>query len=147
MSSQLLRYIDVLLVSPWKVALGEENGYAFSPKRNVQIANPASFLAQKILIHGQRDYKDRAKDLLYIHDTIEVFSETLYELQKLFRNDVAPNLHPRRIAELERAEGTLFEKVTDTIREAALIAGARKLNPERLAETSRAGLNEIFGIR
>ena len=118
-----------------------------SPKRTVQIANPASFLAQKILIHGQRDYKDRAKDLLYIHDTIEVFSETLYELQKLFRNDVAPNLHPRRIAELERAEGTLFEKVTDTIREAALIAGARKLNPERLAETSRAGLNEIFGIR
>ena len=147
MSSQLLRYIDILLLSPWKVTLGEENGYAMSPKRTVQIANPASFLAQKILIHGQRDYKDRAKDLLYMHDTIEVFSETLDELQKLFRSDVAPNLHPRRITELERAAGTLFEKVTDTIREAALIAGARKLNPERLAETSRAGLNEIFGIR
>jgi Nucleotidyltransferase len=133
--------------SPWEVALGEENGYPMSPKRTVQIANPASFLAQKILIHGQRDYKDRAKDLLYMHDTIEVFSETLDELQKLFRNDVAPKLHPRRIAELERAAGTLFDKVTDTIREAALIAGARKLNPERLAETSRAGLNEIFGVR
>ena len=90
-------------------------------------ANPASFLAQKILIHGQRDYKDRAKDLLYMHDTIDVFSETLDELQKLFRNEVAPKLHPRRIAELERAAGTLFDKVTDTIREAALIAGARKL--------------------
>jgi hypothetical protein len=75
-SSQLLRYIDILLLSPWKVALGEENGYAMSPKRTVQIANPASFLAQKILIHGQRDYKDRAKDLLYMHDTIDVFSET-----------------------------------------------------------------------
>jgi hypothetical protein len=136
-----------LLLSPWEVALGEENGYAMSPKRTVQIANPASFLAQKILIHGQRNYKDRAKDLLYIHDTIEVFSETLDELQKLFRNDVAPKLHPRRVAELEGAAGTLFDKVTDTIREAALMADARKLNPERLAETSRAGLNEIFGIR
>ena len=28
----------------------------------VQIANPASFLAQETLIHEQRDYKDRAKD-------------------------------------------------------------------------------------
>ena len=64
-----------------------------------------------------------------MHDTIEVFSETLDELQKLLRNDVAPNLHQRKIAELERAPGTLFEKVTDAIREAALIAGARKLNP------------------
>jgi len=54
-SSQLLRYIDILLLSPWEVALGEENGYPISPKRTVQVANPASFLAQKILIHGQRD--------------------------------------------------------------------------------------------
>jgi hypothetical protein len=146
-SSQLLRYIDILLLSPWEVAFGEENGYPMSPKRTVQIANPASFLAQKILIHGQRDYKDKAKDLLYMHDTIEVLSETLDELKKLFRNNVAPKLHPRRIAEIERGAGTLFDKVTDTIREAALISGARKLSPERLAETSRAGLNEIFGVR
>jgi hypothetical protein len=89
-SSQLLRYIEILLLSPWKVELGPENGYALAPKRTVQIANPASFLAQKILIHEQRDYKDKAKDLLYMHDTIEVFSENLHELQKLFRNDVAP---------------------------------------------------------
>jgi len=107
-SSQLLRYIDVLLHSPWEVALGKENGYPMSPKRTVQIANPASFLAQKILIHEQRNYKDRAKDLVYMHDTIEVFSETLGELQKLFRNGVAPKLHPRRIAELEGAAGPLF---------------------------------------
>jgi hypothetical protein len=49
-SSQLLRYIEILLISPWQVELSEENGYALSPKRTVQIANPASFLAQKILI-------------------------------------------------------------------------------------------------
>jgi len=46
-SSQLLRYIDILLLSPWNVELCEKNGYALSPKRTVQIANPASFLAQK----------------------------------------------------------------------------------------------------
>jgi hypothetical protein len=144
-SSQLLRYIEILLISPWKVELGEENGYAISPKRTVQIANPASFLAQKILIHEQRDYRDRAKDLLYTHDTIEVFSETLDELQKLFRGAVVPKLHPRRVAELEGAADRLFGKVEDTIREAAVMATGRKLTAERLAETARAGLNEVFG--
>lgn len=143
-SSQLLRYIEILLVSPWRVELGEENGYALSPKQTVQIANPASFLAQKILIHQQRDYKDKAKDLLYMHDTIEVFSETLDELHKLFRNDVAPKLYPRRVAELEGAADWLFGKVEDTIREAALMATGRKLTAERLAETAHAGLKEVF---
>jgi hypothetical protein len=143
-SSQLLRYIEILLISPWKVELGEENGYAILPKRPVQIANPASFLAQKILIHEQRDDRDRAKDLLYMHDTVELFSETLDELQKLIRGTVAPKLHPRRLAEIEGAAEKLFGKVDDTIREAALMAAGRKLSPERLAETARAGLKEIF---
>ena len=146
-SSQLLRYIEILLISPWRVELSEENGYAISPKRSVQIANPVSFLAQKILIHEQRDYKDRAKDLLYMHDTVELFSETLDELRKLFRGTVVPKLHPRRLAEIEGAAETLFGKVDDTIREGALMAAGRKLSPERLAETARAGLTEIFGAK
>jgi hypothetical protein len=143
-SSQLLRYIEVLMVSPWNVELGKENGYPFSTKRKVRIANPASFLAQKILIHSERNDKDRAKDLLYIHDTIEVFSESLGELQTIHQNDVAPKLHPRRRAEVEGAAGKFFGKVDDRIREAALMAAGRKLSPERLAETARAGLKEIF---
>jgi hypothetical protein len=146
-SSQLLRYIEILLISPWQAELGEENGYALSPKRTVQIANPASFLAQKILIHLQRGYRDRAKDLLYMHDTIEVFSEILDELHELFRDDVAPKLHPRRVEELEAAADALFGKVDDTIREAALMAAGRRLSPERLAEKAQAGLKEVFGKR
>ena len=146
-SSQLLRYIELLLISPWKVELGKENGYPFSAKRKVQIANPTSFLAQKILIHSERDSRDRAKDLLYIHDTIEVFSESLEELQKIFGQDVTPKLHPRRRADLESAADFLFGKIDDTIREAALMAVGRKMTAERLAETSRAGLREIFTRR
>jgi Nucleotidyltransferase len=146
-SSQLLRYIEILLVSPWSVTLGEESGFSLSPKRTVQIANPASFLAQKILIHDQRDYRDKAKDLLYMHDTVEVFSENLEELQHIFRKDIAPHLHPRRVAELEQAGDRLFGKVDDAIREASLMATGRKLPSDRLAETARAGLAEIFGIQ
>jgi hypothetical protein len=144
-SSQLLRYIEILLISPWKIELGDENGYPFTPAKKIQIANPASFLAQKILIHEQRDYEDKAKDLLYMHDTIELFSEHLDEVQRLFRKEIAPKLHARRVAELEGAPGRLFGKVEDTIREAALMAAGRKLSPERLAETAEAGLKAILG--
>jgi hypothetical protein len=59
-----------------------------SPKRIVQVDNPTSLLAQKILIHDQRDHRDKAKDLLYMHDTVEVFSENLEELRHIFRKDI-----------------------------------------------------------
>jgi hypothetical protein len=144
-SSQLLRYIEIMLVSPWSVELGEESGFTLSPKRTVQIANPASFLAQKILIHDQRDHREKAKDLLYMHDTVEVFSENMDELRQVFRNHVLPHLHPRRLAELEQASDRLFGKVDDAIREASLMATGRRLSPDRLTETARAGLAEIFG--
>jgi hypothetical protein len=143
-SSQLLRYIEVLLISPWRIGLGEESGYPLSPKRTVQIANPASFLAQKILIHDQRNHRDKAKDLLYMHDTVEAFSESLDVLNHVFLNDIVPHLHLRRVAELEQAADKLFSKVDDTIREASFMASGRRLGAERLAETARAGLREIF---
>jgi Nucleotidyltransferase len=143
-SSQQLRYIEILMIAPWKIELGKGNGYSFTPAKKIQVANPTSFLAQKILIHQERDYKDRAKDLLYMHDTIELFSEHLGELREIFGKDVLPTLHARRIAELTGAADGLLGNVEDTIREAVLMATGRKLSPERLAETARAGLKEIF---
>lgn len=143
-SSQQLRYIEVLLLSPWKIKLGELNGYPFKPPKMIQVANPASFLAQKILIHHERDYKDRAKDILYMHDTIELFSEHLGELLEIYAKEILPRLHAKRRAELSRAADGLFGKVNDTIREAARMAAGRMLDPEGLAESCRAGLKEIF---
>jgi len=143
-SSQQLRYIEVLLISPWKIELGEASGYPFNPAKRIQIANPASFMAQKILIHHERDYRDRAKDLLYMHDTIELFSEHLGELREIYAKEIQPQLHGNRRAELSKAADALFGKVNDTIREAALMAAGRKLDAEALAETGRAGLEEMF---
>jgi hypothetical protein len=143
-SSQQLRYVDILLVSPWKVGLGQENGYPFKEVKHVQIANPASFLAQKILIQGERCRKDRAKDILYIHDTIETISGNLGELRELFAKEIRSLLHPRRVRELAGAADALFGRVDDTIRGSALMASGRKLNGEAIIETCRAGLKEIF---
>jgi hypothetical protein len=143
-SAQLLRYIQILMVSPWMVELGESTGYRLASPRMIQVANPAAFLAQKILIHHERDDKDRAKDLLYIHDTIELFSEHLEELREIFEKNIQPTLHPRRITELTGAADGLFGNVGDTIREAALMATGRNLGAAVLAETAHAGLKEIF---
>lgn len=79
-----------------------------------------------------------------MHNTIELFSETLDELQKLFRNSVVPKLHPRRVAVLEGAADSLFGKVQDKIREATRMVVGRKLSPERLTETAQARLKELF---
>ena len=143
-SSQQLRYADILLASPWKVELGQNNGYPFDPVKQLQIANPASFLAQKILIQGERDRKDRAKDILYIHDTIEAFSGNLIELRDIFVNHIRSGLHAKRVRELANAAEAMFASVNDNIRESALMAKGRNLNGEVMIESCRAGLKEVF---
>jgi|SRR6202050_206697 hypothetical protein len=52
----------------------------FANDTGVQIANPVSFLAQKILIHRRRNRDERAKDILYMHDTIDTFATRIDDL-------------------------------------------------------------------
>ncbi len=133
------------MFEPWKMVLGEPDGYPFAPAKKVLVANPASFIAQKILIYDERNDRDRAKDFLYIHDTIEVFSEHLEDLRTIYQTVLRPKLHSNRHSQLQGAADGYFGKVTDTVREAARMAATgRRLDPEALAETSRAGLQEIF---
>jgi hypothetical protein len=53
------------------------------------------FLAQKILIHDKRDRADKAKDILYIHDTIETFGGNLPTIRGGWETNVKPTLHAR----------------------------------------------------
>lgn len=74
--TQRLRYLELLLQHPWQAYVRAES---FSG--HVLVANPDSFLAQKVLTHERRDRDDRAKDILYIHDTLQVFGARLGELR------------------------------------------------------------------
>jgi len=143
-SSQQLRYIEILLLAPWRIPLDKTNGYPFASTKQVQVANPVSFLTQKILIQDARDRKDRAKDILYIHDTIETFAGNLAELRELFADEIQPKLHEKRAREARHAADALFGDTDDTIREAVQMVVGRKLSPEALTETCRAGLQAIF---
>ncbi len=143
-SSQQLRHIEILLLAPWRIRLSKTNGYPFASAKQVQVANPVSFITQKILIQDARDRKERVKDILYIHDTIEIFAGNLAELRGLFAKELRPKLFGKRAREVSSAADALFGSVDDTIREAAQMAVGRKLSPETLTETCRAGLKAIF---
>src|SRR5262249_54300186 len=94
-TAQKLRYLDLLLVQPWAVRLGENVGVPLEPPIDVMLPNPTSFIAQKILIRSRRTAEKQAQDALYIHDTLELFSGELPALRTLWREVLGPTL-PRK---------------------------------------------------
>jgi hypothetical protein len=142
-TAQKLRYLEVLLVAPWCVplAVGRSVG---QPDAIVNIANPVSYIVQKLLVNGKRKPGERSKDVLYIHDTLELFAGSIPALRTVWSDEVGPALGQHGITKVRRATGRLFSVVTDTVREAARMATGRSLSPDRVRETCRAGLAQII---
>lgn len=143
-SSQNLRYIEVLLAAPWSLTLTANDGFPLTDEAQVQIANPVSFLAQKILIHGRRNREDRAKDILYVHDTIETFAERIDHLQREWVDNLRRELYANSVRTVEGAAASMFGIVTDPIRASSRIVQSRNLTPEGIRETCNLGLTRIF---
>lgn len=138
--SQRLRYIEILLDHPWSVKFASDTFAG-----TIQLANPVSYLAQKLLIHKRRSREDRAKDIMYTHDTLEVFGARLPELAGLWRQFVFPQINPGAARRTVNAPQTLFGAVSDDIRRAARISAERELSPEDIQAVCRHGLLEVFG--
>jgi hypothetical protein len=143
-SVQKLRHLELLLTTPWDVAIAPANGYPTPGARNILIPNPAAFLAQKILIHDRRNQHKRAKDILYIHDTIETFGGNLAVIREQWQTIVRPALHTKATRVIERAAEEYFREVNDTVRDAARIATGRNLTPEMVRELCAFGWQQIF---
>lgn len=141
-NSQQLRFIELLLNDPWAVTLTGDD-FGLPVPKAVCVANPIGFLAQKLLIHRRRSADDQAKDILYIHDTLQVFGEHLDDLRIEWTDRVCPSLHRKTVKEIETASDWLFGEMTDVIREAAGIAADRRLSPEGVRESCRYGLQQI----
>ncbi len=139
-ASQRLRYIELLLHQPWSIDFKAEEKTV-----SIRIANPVSFMAQKVLIQGKREREDRAKDILYMHDTLEVFGSRLKELRALWQETVRPQLPERAGRTVSKASEGLFGELSDDIRRAAEISSERALSPELLRETCRYGFTQVFG--
>ena len=143
-SSQNLRYIEVLLAAPWSLTLSANDGFPLADEARVHIANPVSFLVQKILIQGKRNREERSKDILYVHDTIVTFAARIDGLQAEWFGNVRQELHANSVRTVEGAAASLFGKVTDSIRAASRIVQSRNLTPEGIRETCNLGLTRVF---
>ena len=102
-------------------------------------------MAQKLLIHDRRERRSRAKDILYLHDSIELFGASLDVLTKEWNLAAKPALSEGAVCTIESAPAMVFSKVTDDIRGAAQTAAGRALTPEGVQELCRAGLEIVFG--
>ena len=144
-TAQKLRHLDLLLDAPWLVRIGIETMPVAQPI-NLFVPNPVSFIVQKLLIHQRRDADKKAQDVLYIHDTLELFGASLGKLRTVWEDEVRTKM-PDRTAKTVIAVATeIFENVTDVIREAALIPQDRRLQSENIRAASHYGLEEVFGL-
>jgi hypothetical protein len=103
-----------------------------------------SYIVQKLLIHSERPPHKKAQDILYIHDTLELFGGSLDELRRLWLEEVRPAMPSKTARRAEARARELFSEVTDTIREAARIPQDRELAPEHVQRACAYGLGEIF---
>lgn len=141
-TAQRLRYLELLLHAPWKVALNSEWG-ADAPV-DLRIPNPVSFIIQKLLIHEDRAREKKAQDVLYIHDTLELFGADIDDLAVVWRDTVRGAMHVKWVNNLLSTKDALFGQMNDRIRDAAVLPQDRQLDPERMRAMCHAALGEIL---
>lgn len=143
-TAQKMRYLELLLVGLWNVRVGPERGVPIASDLDLFLPNPTSFIVQKLLIHSGRPRDKKAQDVLYIHDTLELFGGSLGELRGLWVDQIRPSMPAKSARKAETIARELFAKVTDTIREAARIPQDRRLTPENVQRACQYGLGGIL---
>jgi len=143
-NAQKLRHLELLLIEPWQVEVSNRTGFPLVESAVVLVPNAVSFIVQKLLVHFDRKPDRRPGDLLYIHDTIEVFSPALDDLAELWRTSLTPSLTSKARRELTDTIGAVFGSVTDTLRNAARIMPTRRLDPEVMRRVCSEGLKRLL---
>jgi hypothetical protein len=143
-TAQKLRHLDVLLTTPIEITLAPGGPISIEQPAQIRVAHPVCFVAQKLLIADRRSAKKRAQDVLYVHDTIELFGSSLGQFTEHWISSVRNTIHRNAIAGIHSAIDPHYGKVTDVIRSAALIPQDRSLTPERLQVLCALGLKRIF---
>jgi hypothetical protein len=145
-SAQKLRSLEILLLGPWAVVIGPDNGFPLERPATVAVPNAAAYVAQKLLILGRRKRQDQERDILYIHDTLQTFAAHLAHVREAWHQDVVPHLGGRMVAEINAAIRSRFSSPNDRIRGAAVIAASvgRSLPAQSLLGACQVGLEAIF---
>lgn len=145
-TAQKLRYVELLLFEPWMLPLSAATGFDVEAEISIQVANPASYLAQKILSLHQRAGRKRPKDTLYIHDTLAMFGDELDALRGQAAR-VLQLLPLKTQRELQELRVTLFENKELVVRAAAMAMATGRENPpsaDMISVVCTAGLAQVF---
>lgn len=131
-TAQKLRHLELLLASPWPLSLSRDTGVPVRTPLVAKVANPVSFIAQKLLIHGRRRADKRAQDALYVHDTLELFGDQLPTLRTVWSTELRPGLPTTTLRRLTRLRREQYGSVTDVHRAAVRIPQDRAVAPDLL---------------
>ncbi len=143
-TAQKLKHLDLLLIEPWPIRVGSDQGLPTATPIDILVANPASFIVQKLLIQNYRSLDKQAQDILYIHDIIELFGTSLPTIKNLWDTSIRPTLPAKFARSVTMSAADTFADVSDVIRDAARIPQDRTLSPERLRATCQLALSVIF---
>ena len=146
-SAQKIRHLDILMVDPWTVTVGpQHNEVPLDAPVELQVANPLCFMVQKFLIKNDRKKAKQSQDLLYVYDTIQLFSQHLPEFKDNWEGVVKPALQGASETVLRECAES-FASVTDELREAASIPQDRKgLTAAEMQSVCKYAFSQIMGI-
>lgn len=146
-SAQKIRHLDILMVDPWTVTVGPpHNDVPLDVPADLQVANPLCFMVQKFLIKKDRKKAKQSQDLLYVYDTIQLFSQHLPELKDNWERVVKPALQSGSETVLRECAES-FTSVTDELRGAAAIPQDRKgLTAAEMQAVCKYAFSNIMGI-
>lgn len=149
-TAQKLRHVDLLLFEPWELDLSNQDGFDRSAAPTILVANPASYLLQKVLSLPKRSSSGkRAKDALYIHDTLAMFGSS-FEALRDQAGRVLDRLAPKTRRDFHAQRIALFQSKTLTIDSERIAAATGRANPPSagtIAEVCTVGLEQIFAPR
>jgi hypothetical protein len=143
-TAQKLRHLDVLLTAPATLELGADTGIPLDQSARILIANPVSFIAQKLLIQKYRTPAKQAQDALYVHDTLELYSSEIERLRTIWNDTVKPAIGDKVATSVKDAANTQYGSLTDVIRSAARIPADRNLDPALIQAMCAYALERLF---
>jgi nucleotidyltransferase-like protein len=147
-TAQKLRFVELLLFEPWQLNVSARVEEEVKRGRLINLANPASYLAQKVLtLKRRQNARKPPKDALYIHDTLTMFADSFPKLRELGAR-VVGQLHPNSRSEFHKLRMSLFDDKSLIARAADIAEATGRASPpsaQAIGATCRAGLNAIFG--
>lgn len=144
-TAQRLRHIDLLFVGPWEVRLDSNTAPAVASPARVRVPNAVAYIVQK-LVASERTKGDRAKDVLYLFDTLRLFADAETELRNLWTSVVGPALSAADRRKARRRVEQLTADAEEVIQASRIARSAGRASPpgpDEVAAVCRAGATSI----